>query len=64
MIAVGRFRSLWHRMVESLLPWYDADLERRRNERTERIRLDAIAARIKAEQVREAYRLSASRTQR
>jgi hypothetical protein len=51
-------------MVESLLPWYDADLERRRNERTERIRLDAIAARIKAEQVREAYRLSASRTQR
>lgn len=57
-------RSRWHRLIEMLLPWYDPATERRRNEHTEAIRRDAIAARIKAERVREAYRLSAARTKR
>ena len=61
MIVVG---SRWHRLIELLLPWYDPNLERKRNERTEAIRRDAIAARMKAEQVREAYMLSAQRTRR
>jgi hypothetical protein len=57
-------RSRWRALVERVLPWFDPVVEARRNERTERIRRDAIAARMRAEEVREAYRRSARRTQR
>lgn len=54
----------WHRVIEAFLPWYDRQAEARRNERTERIRRDAIAARIKAEEVRAAYAAAGRRLQR
>lgn len=53
---VGDVRSAWRRLVERALPWFDPEAERKRNDRTERIRLRAIRARINAEQVTEAYR--------
>ena len=51
------------RVVEALLPWYDADDEHRRDERTEAIRQISIGIRIdvekrlaRLENVRHAYR--------
>lgn len=57
-------RSRWHRLIEALLPWYDPTVEAARDERTAKIRREAIAARVTAEQVREAYRAAGQRVQR
>lgn len=46
----------WRHLVERLLPWFDPEAERQRDEHTEAIRLRAIRARINAEQVVRAYR--------
>ncbi len=64
MIAGVRMHSRWHRLIEAILPWYSPEEERQRDAHTEAIRRDAIAARMKAERVREAYRLSGQRTRR
>lgn len=74
---VRHVRNPWHVIVEALLPWYDPKAEKERDERTERIAREAREARIEAvqvqsafakvmkpDEVREAYRLSAGRTQR
>jgi len=39
----------FHRLVERWLPWYDPELEARRDARTEAIRLRSIAIRIRIE---------------
>jgi hypothetical protein len=49
-------RPLHHRIVEALLPWYDRRREVAHDDRTEAIRQRSIRARIKAEEVVEAYR--------
>lgn len=56
--------SRWHRLIERILPWYDPESERRRDERTEDIRQRAISARINAENVRHSYREYANRLDR
>lgn len=43
------------RIVERILPWYDPELEARRDARTEGIRLRSIRARIAAEAIRDRY---------
>ena len=53
--------SPFQRFVESLLPWYDVEVEARRDARTEAIRLRAIAARIAIEQLSPAARRRAAR---
>ena len=59
-----RDRSLLHRVVERLLPWFDPEAEQRRTERTEQIRLRAIAARVRSERVMEEYRLADRKVRR
>lgn len=61
---VGRWRAHWHRLVERLLPWWDPEVERKRDERTEAIRQRSIAARIDAERTRVAYRSMGTRMRR
>jgi hypothetical protein len=51
-------------MVERMLPWYDPEVEARRNQRSEAIRHRAIAARIDSERVIVAYRRAAERLRR
>ena len=43
------------RIVERILPWYDPELEARRDARTEGIRQRSIRARIAAEAIRDRY---------
>ncbi len=50
--------------VERMLPWYDPELEARRDARTEQIRRHSIAVRIHTERVRKAYRLAADKVER
>lgn len=64
VVPMSDFRSQWRRLVERILPWYDRDAEDARNRRTETIRRQAIAARIEAERVREAYRVAGKRMTR
>ncbi len=54
-------RNRWARFVEWLLPWFDPIIERKRNERTETIRLRSIRTRIRAEDALEQYRLADKR---
>lgn len=57
-MILARLRAL----VEYLLPWYDPAEERRRDEKTEAVRIISIHARIEAEErvaadrIRGAYR--------
>jgi hypothetical protein len=44
------------RFIEDHLPWFDAQAERQRDRRTERIRLRSIAARVRSEKVIAEYR--------
>jgi hypothetical protein len=48
-------KTLFHRLVERLLPWFDPEAEAIRNARSEAIRKRAIAARIRSEHVRADY---------
>ena len=51
----------WRSLIERFLPWYDAKVERARDEHTEAIRRESIAVRIDAERVRENYREAGDR---
>lgn len=63
MIAVASPR--WFRtLVERVLPWYDPEEARARDENTERIRQESIRARIAAEKVRADYAAMGKRLQR
>lgn len=53
---VDSMGSRFRRLVERMLPWYDPDDTRRRNERTERVRQRAIASRLRAEAASRAIR--------
>lgn len=64
MSVVVSERSWLQRVVEKLLLWYSPTVEQARDEHTEAIRQRSISVRMKAEQVREAYKLSADRTRR
>lgn len=64
MSVAVRERSRLHRVVEKLLLWYSPADEQARDDRTEALRQRSIAARLKAEQVRTAYKLAAERTRR
>lgn len=60
MIEAGtmdRARSVWHRLIERALPWYDPAREEDRNAATEALRQRSIRARIEVERVVDAYRL-------
>jgi hypothetical protein len=62
--AIPVERDRWQRLIVRLLPWYDAKIEAARNQHTEQMRQSAIAARMKAEQVRKAYKLAGDRVER
>jgi hypothetical protein len=57
-------KSLWHRMVEALMPWYDAEKEAERDRHTEAIRQRSIGARQNAEVIRAAYEKAGARVTR
>lgn len=49
-------RRRWARFIERLMPWFDPATERKRDARTETIRLRSIGARIRTEHVLAQYR--------
>ena len=57
-------RSRWHRLVESILPWYDPEQEAARDARSEAIHERGVAARINSERIRQDYAAAAKRIQR
>lgn len=56
--------SRWQRLIARFLPWYDVEAERQRDAQSAAIHRRAIATRIEAERVREAYRQAAERVRR
>ena len=62
--SVRSVQSRWHALVERLLPWFDVDEEKVRNQRSEDIRARSVAARTEAERTRKAYQLMERRIRR
>lgn len=57
-------RNAVRRFVERMLSWYDPATEARRDARSEAIQKRSIAARVKASEVRAAYRATADELHR
>lgn len=54
----------WRALMLRLLPWYDVEAERVRDEHSADLHRRAIRARIEAEQIRKAYLAAAERMRR